>query len=887
MDISDIEGRGKTSSRAPYISEIKKLKEKYDKIKLTNKTAVKEYTRELDACKQRINSLIDNNTDLQHKISTLKDDFLVEKEKLKIQYDGHLSRMKDTLQKTFNETRDQQIQKLEKLLEQEKMQKQFDIERVVLETKHTITMLEKTTRDYENKIEDSNKLIKKEKESYESIINQLQHSFEMYKIQESQKIMSIEKNHDNSIQMMEDQYKENLQKKANDYNIMLTDAKISFEKDKREDERKNAKIIEKIKSDNESVKENMRKEYVKREEELKEMFQNKFMFYVNEAEGKINLLLKKNKEDEEKLARENGSLRDRIDLLENENSHIKSMNDRMKKSTDDINKQYSENLNKQMEANKYINEQKDGQIRSIEYENLRLKRDLEQKHSEFNILIDKKEKDVSFLKDENKKITEEMKATNVEIMKFKHNAANAVIELNKSRNDFATKMNQSQRDFGIREQKLNNDIESYQQQAITLNDNIKNLKQDNFILLQNKDKLQDQIDEQVRIMQEKNNITIIAIIAENTIELNKCRKEYEETKNNLEILRNRNHALEDQLNTIETTNTSLEKNIKELEQSCANLERIRKTFEEKNNKLEREVDSLRIDNKEKAKDFADKDGKYRDKIEKENQKSELLENKNNQLNIANNKLTSELKSIEFELQQKLNENKLSFEKISMLYNKEKEQNTLLSNTVKQKEKELKNYSECKEQLNTLNETMETKISFYREEMEKLNRSKKETETSLIKTIQELENFKKEMDNRNDQFVVQLEKARLGPVEKQNELHRKEQELNKKEREYKEKLENMQKNPPTRIIDPSLKEARDKALANLRVQSIQLKELEKENKSLSERISDKERLLEEKHREKEMNVGVSQKQEKSLSDEIEKKNKRIAELETLLMSKVKN
>jgi hypothetical protein len=144
---------------------------------------------------------------------------------------------------------------------------------------------------------------------------------------------------------------------------------------------------------------------------------------------------------------------------------------------------------------------------------------------------------------------------------------------------------------------------------------------------------------------------------------------------------------------------------------------------------------------------------------------------------------------------------------------------------------------------------------------------------------------------------QIAKLKNQTPQIRKEFAAKERELVERERKVIEEVKKLKKNPPTRLVDPSLKKSRDDALGKIRTQRVEINQLKADILQLNDRIKLAETVVTERDREKkaiiENNRDVKQGFVNTLNQnsavhkrELEKKDDRIRELEQLLMSKIK-
>lgn len=120
------------------------------------------------------------------------------------------------------------------------------------------------------------------------------------------------------------------------------------------------------------------------------------------------------------------------------------------------------------------------------------------------------------------------------------------------------------------------------------------------------------------------------------------------------------------------------------------------------------------------------------------------------------------------------------------------------------------------------------------------------------------------------------------------------ELQKREAKLVEDSERLLKYPPTKILDPSLKKARDDALDTIRKNRVEIEELRVKASSAEDARSTAEKIADERERELNMMINTNNEIKQGYVNtlnqitelhktELEQRNSRIRELETLLMS----
>lgn len=210
--------------------------------------------------------------------------------------------------------------------------------------------------------------------------------------------------------------------------------------------------------------------------------------------------------------------------------------------------------------------------------------------------------------------------------------------------------------------------------------------------------------------------------------------------------------------------------------------------------------------------------------------------------------------------------------------------------IEQKEKSVKEIQTLQDQIVQLQETICNNNNMYNNNIN--SRMVKDN-----KEINRLNNIIRELETKNDiaskKIIELLTKLNVDS----SDIQRKDDELKRREETIMLKEKEMLANPPTRLLDPTLKQSRDDALARLREQKIKITNLEKEVHDLKLTIREKISIAEEKTRECELLVGTSTDMKRSFienlnsqiqshKEELDKKDKRISELEKLITSKFK-
>lgn len=879
-----------------YMEKINKMKDTLQKQTLENNLSnSKKWDKTVEKLKSELEVLLSDKNELELKFQEKESYYereLRDKEEQFQKYRALISKEREDHQRN----RQILLEENHKYKQTLDRQKNEEINQILEDKKNILALTEKNISQLNSQIQELERENKRQNASHDATIKEMFKNFDVYKEQEREKYAKEKEMHSEYLKIIENQTKEDIQRKNIEHVKNIEDLRNSLEKERKAIELSMNKVLERKIEEMKLEQLNFEREFQKREDELKNSFTAKFNKYKVETEQNISSLIKKTKEEEERLSRENGSLRDRILLLDQENIHHKNINERFKKSIDDMNKQYTDTLNKQTETNSQLLEQKNSRIKTLEHENSKNKLDLGKKIEELNSWLNKRTEEYHSLKEENEKLSTENKTLNTDLLKMKQNTANAVIELNKSRNEFMTKLNNISREQLNEKQELNNKIETYANQIQILQDSIKNIKLENANLTVAKEKVQEQIDERIKEVMDKNSEVIQRIQTENITEQSNLRRSIAElSAMNLALTNNDEEAKK----IIENFSASLKAKEQELflvKKSHDTLEKNNSHINSLYQKVGADFEEFKNLQKHRNTELLDKLEKSSAKIHKDNEKIEVLENKLRMMTENNNQLNTKLSTLTTELNSEKLKLKSNIDGMNMKLAQEKEISSDLSKQIELLKETLQQKNGVEDQNKNLLDNIDTKVAFYRHEIEMRDKHKRELEETIRKLDRELilqkEAYTKEITKKTEL----IDKAKQFPLEKQAELEKREKEVERKLREIQEKTENLQRNPPTRILDETLKKSRDEALNRIRIQSTELKKLETEKAEMENKHAQAQKITEEKQREIEMILNTHKelkqnfeanlnKREEYFKAELEKKEKRVSELENLLMSKV--
>lgn len=632
------------------------------------------------------------------------------------------------------------------------------------------------------------------------------------------------------------------------------------------------------------AKENMKEELAKKEKEILAGLQ----LQVKDIKARFDIdceEMKKNyKKAEEKLSAEIGRVTDHAQKMEQQVAFYKGMTERIKENTASMNDQFIKNLNRQNILHKTALDERDNKIRLLETETQALQdeflRRLNDCQQRVKIAEEKSEKSAeeqNRARELCKEKDEHILASKKEILKLEH-------RLTTSKSDFLEKINNlAKTPVTVVDHEYRDKYEQLQQHFTTAKARIdaiqkeydhlviENGKELSKIKAENEEKIQaKECELKTTVLSLKNLKQIFDVEKQKSVEaISKLTKDSEMKIKALEERYDREQSkatsLSSQLTTanikfnedLKKLSDVMKKQTKEYEESILAKETEVQNYKNHLRTLRDDIEKGRVDMDRQVR--AERD---RGKAEMEDLKESLERLLSTEIN-KRKQLEQELKDIE-------------------------NNNTAMAN-----HKE----SDHKKTINLLEQkifTLETVLNQERTD----NSSKLHSDIARAKSANDsLTATVVELQNHNRALVQQIQNLKMqGPLLNQ-ELAKKEKELGEREQRVIEEIKKIKKNPPTRLLDPSLKKSRDEALAKIRSQRVEITELQTSIVQLKDRLKLAESVVAERDREKqyivENNKDVKQSFVNTLNQttvvhkrELEKKDKRIQELESLLMSKVK-
>ncbi len=536
---------------------------------------------------------------------------------------------------------------------------------------------------------------------------------------ESQKQEELIKSKEQEIQFLIFELKKNNQKIADD-KILQEAEKLEFQKDLKNQIEKLNVLKDKLESSQRSID-----RLAETKEEQQKIIQNKNekikMLEISVADNKKQILYLN-----EEINKITKNLQDKIktnNLLSE--SQQKILNTEISSLTKDINA-----LREKLISHKFILESNKEQITNL----------LQQLEEKNNEIIEMKNLN-ALEKQELKDDIEENKQQLIEIKKNLDIAQNTITELRQTIEEQKNIIEKKQNKIANLEQNMKikeNIINSLNDRIIKVEQEIKNkkeqLEENKFLTTQEKQKLQNQIDEKEKLILDLKNQLYSKenFLIQTQEEINILRNQLQEQKDEIIFIKNLNEEEKNELkNYIKTQTKSLDKLENDLDIAYENIDKLKKTVEEQTDI---------IDNKQKQISILEKNIK---------QKESSIEN-----------LSQKIANLEQDVNLKVQE---------LIKNKflSQEEQRFLSEKINQIKKQIKNLQEQMSQKEEFIERSNKKINYLQanlemqEEQIKQNQILNQKEKNQLKQdirhhINSLENLKSQLDKYKQKIEVSLQ-----------------------------------------------------------------------------------------------------------------------------------